>query len=106
MRTRCWGAISLDDLLPVRHVCERRVEVQHAAHEIVEPLALQHQRHLINAVIHVLFLDHRFIGHVTEQRDFLAHILVEGQFTSTDQDMGRDADFAELGNGLLRGFGF
>jgi len=52
-------------------------EVQEAADEFVHVLALKHERHFVNAVVHVLFLDHPFVGHVAKQRNLLAQFLVE-----------------------------
>ena len=94
-----------DDLLPMRHVRRRCVEVQQTADEIVEPVALKHERHLVNAVVNVLLLDDRFVRDVAEQRDFLAQFLVERTFATGDQNMRRDADFAQFGDRLLRRLG-
>ena len=56
-------------------------------------------------VVHVLLLDHRLEGHVAEQRNLLAQFLVERLLAAADQDVRGDADFAQLGDGLLRGLG-
>ena len=79
--------------------------MQQAADQVVHALALEHQRHFVNAVVHVLFLDHRLVGHVAEHGNFLAQILVQRLFATADQDVRRDADFAQLGDGLLRRLG-
>ena len=56
-------------------------------------------------VVHVLLLDHRLERHVAEQGDLLAHFLVERLLAAADQDVRGDADFAQLGDGLLRRLG-
>ncbi len=61
-----------NNVLPVRHVGRRRLQVQQAANQIIQPLALEHQRHLIDRVLDVLLLDYRLVGHIAEQGDFLA----------------------------------
>ena len=94
-----------DDFLPMRHVRRRRVEMQQAADQVVGALALEHQRHLVNRMVHVLFLDDRLDGHVAEQGNFLAQFLVERLLAAADQEVRRDADFAQLGDRLLRRLG-
>ncbi len=49
-----------DDFLPVRHVRDGRVEMQKPANQIVHALALQHQRHFVNGMVNVFFLDDGF----------------------------------------------
>ena len=106
MRTRCCGAMSLRMIsCQCAMFAARRVEVQQAADQVIHALALEHQRHFVNAVVHVLFLDHRFERDVAEQGNFLAQFLVERLFAAADQDVRRDADFAQLGDGLLRRLG-
>ena len=95
-----------DDFLPVRHVRRRRVEVQQPANEVVEPVALQHERHFVNAVVHVLLLDDRFVRDVAEQRDFLAQFLVERTFAAAYQNVRRDTDLAQFRDRLLGRLGF
>ena len=48
-----------DDFLPVRHVRRGTVEVQQAADQIVGALTLQHERHFVNRVFHILFFNDR-----------------------------------------------
>ena len=43
--------------------------------------------------------------HVAEHGDLLAQFLVERLFAAAGDDVRRDADFAQLGDGLLRGLG-
>src|SRR5581483_9857636 len=90
-----------DDFLPVAHVRSGRVEMQQPADEVIATLALEHQRDFIDAVVDVLLFDHGFVRHVAEQGNFLAHFLVERLFATRDQDVRRNADFAQLGDGLL-----
>src|ERR1043166_9518870 len=73
-----------DDVLPMRHVRGRGREVKHAADEIVEALALEHEGNFVNRMLDVLFLDHSLIRHVTEERDFLSQLLVERLFATAN----------------------
>src|SRR5258706_7419833 len=100
-----WRDELADDLLPVRHVRRRRVQVEQAADEVVEALAVQHQRQFINGMIHVLGLDDAFERDVAEHGNLLAQFLVERLLATARDDVRRDADFAQLGDALLRGLG-
>jgi hypothetical protein len=68
-----------DDLLPVRHVGHGRVQMQQPADQFVHPLALQHQRHFVNAVVHVLFLDDRLEGTLQNMEIFWRKSLSSGR---------------------------
>jgi hypothetical protein len=45
------------------------------------------------------------VGDVTEERDFLTHVRGQRGFASTKQDIGLDADLAQLLHRVLRGLG-
>ena len=87
-----------NDFLPVRHAASRHVKPKEVANQIIHALALQHQGHLIDAVVHVLFFDDGFERNVAEEGDFLAQLLVERLFAAADKDMRHNADFAQLGD--------
>src|SRR5260221_440791 len=53
-------------------------------------------------MVNVLFLDDSFKRHVAEHGNFLAQFLVERTFAAANQNVRHDADFAQLGDGLLR----
>ena len=95
-----------DDFLPVRHVGGRHIEAQQPADQVVGALALEHERHFVNRMFHVLLLDHRLHGDVAEHGNLLAQLLFQRLFAAADDEVGRDADFAQLGDRLLRGLGF
>ncbi len=65
-----------DDFLPMRHVGRRRVQMEQPADQVIDPLALEHQRQFVNGVLDVGFLDHRLVRDVAEDGDFLAQIRV------------------------------
>jgi len=95
-----------DDFLPVRHVGGRHIEAQQPADQIVGALALEHERHFVNRMFHILLLDHRLHGDVAKHGNLLAQLLFQRLFAAADDEMGRDADFPQLGDRLLRGLGF
>ena len=74
--------------------------------QFVEFLPLEHQRHFVNRVGHVFFLDDRLGRHVAEHGELGAQFAVDRMLRATDQHMGLDADFAQLGHALLGRFGF
>src|ERR1051325_10014651 len=94
-----------DDFLPMRHVGRRIVEPQKITNEVIDAFPLKHQRDFVNGMIHVFFFDHSFEWNVAKEGDFLADIFVERFFAATDNDVWGDANFAQLGDRLLSGFG-
>src|ERR1035437_951270 len=84
----------------------RNSDREQPADQLIHPLALQHERHFVNGMVNVFFLDDRFERHVAEHGNFLAQFLVERLFATADQNVRHDADFAQFGDGLLRRFRF
>ena len=100
-----WGDQFANDFLPMRHVRRRIIEAQKIADKVIHPLALEHEGNFVNGVIDVFFFDDCFEWNVTKQGDFLADVFVERLFAATDDDVWRDTNFAQFGDGLLGGFG-
>ena len=71
------------------------------ADELVEPLALEHARHLVH-VGDVGARDDRARVDVGEQRDLVADVARELLVRAADDDVGMDADAAQLVDGVLR----
>src|SRR6185312_5819308 len=94
-----------NDFLPMRHVGRAGFEMQQAADNLVHVLALEHERHFVNAVVDVLFLDDGFERDVAKEGNFLANFFIQRKFAAANQHVRGDADFAELGDGLLGGLG-
>src|ERR1035437_5624168 len=84
----------------------RNSDREQPADQLIHPLALQHERHFVNGMVNVFFLDDRFERHVAEHGNFLAQFLVKRLLATPDEDVRHDADFAQLGDGLLRRFRF
>ena len=63
---------TLNDGFPLAHVGRLRFEAQFLTDEFVHLLALQHQRHFINGMLHVDLLHHAFQGDVAKERNLLA----------------------------------
>src|SRR5215510_7834918 len=91
-----------NDFLPVSHVGRGHVEAQQLADDLIEPLALEHEWYFVDAVIDILFLNDSFIRHVAKEGNLLAKFLVERLLAATNQDVRRDPNLAQFGDGLLR----
>ena len=59
---------ALYKLPPVSQVRRRRIDVKQLADQVVEPLGIQHQGHLVNRVLHVPRFDDTPRRHVAEHR--------------------------------------
>ena len=94
----------LHQLVPALQVGRRRVDPQLVADEPVEPLLVQHARHLVDRV-GVPHRDHAPFGHVGEQRDLLALFVRDGAVGAAQQRVGLDADLAHLLHRVLRRLG-
>ena len=71
--------------------------------ELVELLALEHERNFVNGIGDVLLLDDRFGVTLQNMESFSAEFAVDGVLRTADEDVGLDADLAQLGDTLLRG---
>ena len=89
MHTRCCGAISRRMMS-----CQRQIQLERLADQIVHVLALQHQRHLVDGVVDVLLLDHRFERDVAEHRQLAADLLPEWLLATDHENRRRQADLA------------
>ena len=60
------------------------------------PLPPEHHRDLVDGELHVLLLDHRIDGDVAEERDLPPGLGADRLLRAADQDVGQDADLAQL----------
>ena len=81
------------------------VKVQLAQDLLIEPLPAQFARHGIDAVRDVPLLDDTLPPHVAEHGKLLLVLLRYLHLRAADEDVGNDADVAELSYGVLRRFG-
>jgi hypothetical protein len=79
--------------------------VQEAANEVVHALALEHERDFVDGMVNVLLLDDGVEWDVAEEGNLAAQLLLQRLLAAADKDLRGDADFAELGDGLLGGLG-
>ena len=80
------------DLFPLRQRADLLVrQVQLVEQDLVETLARERQRHLVDEVDVVRRHD-RLVFHVAEERDLLLHLLGDGALRAAEQDVGLDAD--------------
>ena len=80
------------------------VQAEEIDHELVEALALEGERELVDRG-HVAALDHGLHRHVAEHGQLVAHAGVHRMLAAAHEDVGLDADLAELGHRLLGGLG-
>ena len=70
----------------------------------VEALVAQRQRHFVDRV-HVPGGDHGFLVDVAEQGDLLLDVAAEDAIGAAEQDVGLDADRAQVAHAVLRRLG-
>ncbi len=96
---------ALDEVPPAGEIWLRGVEVEELAHDVVEPLFVELQRHFVDAVLHIADFDDGLDGHVAEEGDFVPDVGIEGHLGAAEDDVRGDTDLAQLGDALLRGLG-
>ena len=86
-------------------ICASRPgQVEALQHDPVETFGGQHERHFVDAR-HVLRGDDRFFVDVAEKRDLPLDLLVEEAIGAAEQDVGLDADRAQVADAVLRRLG-
>ena len=90
---------------PMGHVRRRAIQPQLAAHDLVQSLLLQQQRHFVQGTGGGI-LDHALLRHVAEQGDLAAHILRNGHIGAAYQNIRLDAQGQQLLDGVLGGLAF
>ncbi len=93
-----------DDALPSREVRRAAPDVEPLGDELVEPLVVEHERHLVDAP-DVDRADDRFDGHVREERDLLFDGARERHLRAAEEDVRLDANLAHLLDRVLRRLG-
>ena len=91
----------LEQLVPLGQVRLAELEAELLADEPVEPLRLQHPRHLVD-VGDVGARDDRARVDVGEERDLVADVARELLVRAADDDVGMDTDAAQLVDRVLR----
>ena len=81
------------------------VEVELPQDLLVETLLPEFARHRVDRVGHVLLLDHALGPHVAEEGQLLLVLLGNRHLRAADEDVGDDADVAELSHRVLRRLG-
>ena len=90
----------VDQRLPGAHVADRCRQPEPLQHHPVGALVAQLQRHLVDRV-DVAGGDHRFLVDVAEQRDLLLQVAVEAAVGAAQQQIGLDADRAQVADAVL-----
>ena len=90
---------------PTGHVRRGTIQPQLAAHDFVQSLLLQQQRHLVQGTGSGI-LDHALLRHIAEQGDLAAHILRNGHIGAAYQNIRLDAQGQQLLDGVLGGLAF
>ena len=91
---------ALDDPLPAGEVRRAAPDIETLSDELVEPLLVEHERHFVDAP-DVDGADDGFDGDVREEGDFLFHAPRKSHLRAAEEDVGLDADFAHLLDGVL-----
>ena len=73
----------------------RRLDAEGGEHLAVEALRVIGQRHVVD-VVDVARLDHRALAHVAEQAELAALLARDRPVGAAEQDVGLDADRAQL----------
>ena len=96
---------ALGDRLPAREIgLVLGLQAEGGEHFVVEPLGMIGQRHVVDRG-HVPRLDHGGLAHVAEQRQLAPLLLRDLAIAAAEQDVGLNADRAQLGDGVLRRLG-
>jgi hypothetical protein len=94
-----------DDVFPGREVGLRRVrDAEGGEHLGVEPLGVVGERHLVDRG-HVARLNHRRLADIAEQGQLAPLLARDRPVAAAEQDVGLDADGAQLGDRVLGGLG-
>ena len=105
MVTGSWQAsMRSTSAAPFRQVRLAALETQHAHDELVEALGLHAQRHLVD-VVGVAGRDDGLRLDVAEQGDLVADAARQRLFGTRHDDVGLDADLAQLRHRVLRRLG-
>ena len=92
---------ALHERFPRLHVLFGHREAQMLQHDPVEPFGAEHERDFVNRR-DVLRGDDRFGIDVAEQRDLLFEIGIEEPVGAAEQNVGLDADRAQVADAVLR----
>ena len=79
--------------------------MEQLADEIVEALFIEHQRHLVNRMLHVARFDHAARRNIAEHRELLAQLGIQRIFGAAKQDLRLQPDLAQFRDTLLRRLG-
>ena len=80
------------------------VEAELLQDDAVEALGGEHERHLVDR-LHVLGGDHRFLGHVAEERELGLQVLGQEAVGAAQEHTRRDPDRAQLADAVLHRLG-
>ena len=95
----------LHERIPDRVLHGPDVEVQLLQNLFVQMLLAEFAGNRVDGIRHVLLLDHTLEPHVAEERELLEMFLGNRHLGPADEDVGNDADRAELSDRMLRGLG-
>src|ERR1039457_5893554 len=80
---------------PAAELARPGIDAQQPKHNFVTPFPREHDRHLVYR-LDVARRNHGLHVHVAEQRDLFLHLLGDETLRAADQDIGLDADGAQL----------
>ena len=93
-------------VIPAGHIRHRGIsDAKGVQNGRIQPFAVIGQRRLVDG-FQIIGGNHVFGAHVAEQPDFGTFLVGDRMFGTTDQNLGCDADRAQLLNAVLGRFGF
>ena len=95
----------VEDLVPLLEIGGRGGDPEPPQDDVVKPIALEREGHLVDRKVFVSLLDHGLPRHIAKQRDLLLVGDVERPLGAADEHVGLDADLAEKAHGVLGGLG-
>ena len=99
------GKLTLHHVAPLAQIAAPLRQAEHLDHLLVQALAVQHERDLIEAA-GVEVLEYAVYRQVAEHGDLGAHIVGQLMVGAAHQNIRRNADGAELAHAVLRRLGF
>ena len=95
----------VQDFMPLLQIGRPGLDAEPPQDDVIDPVRLQRQWHLVDREILVALLDHGVERHVAEQGDLLPVGDVDRPLGAADEDVGLNADLAEEPDGVLRRLG-
>ena len=71
--------------------------------EVIDVFGFKREGEFVDRSLDIDLFDYRLYGDVTEEGEFLSHLICHWFFGAANEDVGLDADFTKFSHGLLAG---